>query len=220
MTIKVVAAVDENYNLLAAKDIKCPEDRVFFHEQIKNAIVIASRTTSAEIPDRVRSLASEWIEVSSMNPVRNVILSKLKENPNVTLVIAGGGIVYQNVIDDFASPNLEIIFTVISNRKGFVKLEVPNFKIRQEIELTKSARIQIFNFCGQLNDTIYHDLMKKVLDNGELRRDRTGVGTISLFGESVKYSLENGQIPLLTTKYLDFSKVMTELLWFLSGSTN
>ncbi|HEY9786667.1 MAG TPA: thymidylate synthase [Candidatus Obscuribacterales bacterium] len=65
----------------------------------------------------------------------------------------------------------------------------------------------------------YLELVKTVLENGEQRTDRTGTGTISLFGTQTKYDLRNG-FPLLTTKKVNFAAVVRELLWFLRGSTN
>ncbi|MDD3375559.1 MAG: thymidylate synthase [Candidatus Omnitrophica bacterium] len=65
----------------------------------------------------------------------------------------------------------------------------------------------------------YLDLIQHVLDNGEKKEDRTGTGTISVFGCQKKYDLRVG-FPLLTTKKVLFSAVVRELLWFLKGSTN
>jgi thymidylate synthase len=65
----------------------------------------------------------------------------------------------------------------------------------------------------------YLDLVRHVLDHGEERRDRTGTGTLSIFGTQTKYDLREG-FPLLTTKKVLFDAVVRELLWFLRGSTN
>ena len=65
----------------------------------------------------------------------------------------------------------------------------------------------------------YLDLVRHVLENGEQRQDRTGTGTLSVFGYQTKYDLRDG-FPLLTTKKVLFSAVVHELLWFLRGSTN
>ena len=65
----------------------------------------------------------------------------------------------------------------------------------------------------------YFDLVKYILENGEEKSDRTGTGTISVFGYQTKYDLRDG-FPLLTTKKVLFSAVVYELLWFLKGSTN
>jgi thymidylate synthase len=65
----------------------------------------------------------------------------------------------------------------------------------------------------------YLELLRNVLEHGEPRTDRTGTGTISLFGAQTRYDLREG-FPLVTTKKLLFPAVVRELLWFLRGSTN
>ncbi len=65
----------------------------------------------------------------------------------------------------------------------------------------------------------YLDQVRYILENGERRDDRTGVGTLSVFGMQTKYDLREG-FPLLTTKKVLFSAVVRELIWFLKGSTN
>jgi thymidylate synthase len=65
----------------------------------------------------------------------------------------------------------------------------------------------------------YLDLLQHVLDHGEPRPDRTGTGTLSVFGAQTRYDLRDG-FPLVTTKKTLFPAVVRELLWFLRGSTN
>jgi thymidylate synthase len=65
----------------------------------------------------------------------------------------------------------------------------------------------------------YLELVQQILDEGEKKEDRTGTGTLSVFGVQKKYDLRQG-FPLLTTKKVLFSAVVRELLWFLKGSTN
>lgn len=66
----------------------------------------------------------------------------------------------------------------------------------------------------------YLDLMRRIWTEGDERLDRTGVGTRSLFGETMRFSLADNAIPLLTTKRVYWKTAVRELLWFLTGNTN
>jgi thymidylate synthase len=68
-------------------------------------------------------------------------------------------------------------------------------------------------------DKNYQELLKDILDNGVIKDDRTGTGTLSVFGRQIRHKMSEGY-PLLTTKKMAFKTMVTELLWFLRGDTN
>jgi thymidylate synthase len=68
-------------------------------------------------------------------------------------------------------------------------------------------------------DIQYQALLQDILDNGTQKGDRTGTGTISVFGRQIRHKMSEG-FPLLTTKKMAWKSIVTELLWFLKGDTN
>ena len=66
---------------------------------------------------------------------------------------------------------------------------------------------------------IYKDFLEHILKNGVKRTERTGIGTLSVFGYQMRFDLRRG-FPLLTTKKMHWKSIVYELLWFLRGDTN
>lgn len=86
----------------------------------------------------------------------------------------------------------------------------------------KLTRLTFKTFKKVINkyENNYLSFVEDILKTGKRRDDRTGVGTISKFGGQLKFNLENNTLPLLTTKFVSFRVLATELLWFISGSTD
>jgi thymidylate synthase len=71
-----------------------------------------------------------------------------------------------------------------------------------------------------LPENQYLDLMREILETGDIRIDRTGTGTVSKFGTSMRFDLSDGSFPVLTTKKIFWKLPVKEMLWFLTGKTN
>jgi thymidylate synthase len=76
-----------------------------------------------------------------------------------------------------------------------------------------------YEHVGNELDMQYQDLLQHILDNGVEKKDRTGTGTLSVFGHQIRHNMKDG-FPLLTTKKMAWKTMVTELLWFLKGDTN
>jgi len=76
-----------------------------------------------------------------------------------------------------------------------------------------------YEHVGNQLDIQYLDLLEYILDNGVEKKDRTGTGTLSVFGHQIRHNMQDG-FPLLTTKKMAWKTMVTELLWFLRGDTN
>lgn len=79
---------------------------------------------------------------------------------------------------------------------------------------------QTVNMAKNRDEQQYLDLVAKIIDSGYDRTDRTGVGTLSLFGCQMRFNMRNQQFPLLTTKRVFWKAVVEELLWFIGGKTD
>jgi len=86
-------------------------------------------------------------------------------------------------------------------------------------ELMKNIDIKNNTMKNNTLDKQYQSLLQDILDNGVSKKDRTGTGTLSVFGRQIRHKMKDG-FPLLTTKKMAWKSIVTELLWFLRGDTN
>lgn len=105
-----------------------------------------------------------------------------------------------------------LLLKLVLRKKTVIFVITEVFRKRQTENIILDNRIK-------LNMKQYLDLLQRVLNEGTKKEDRTGTGTISIFGHQSRFSMSDG-FPVLTTKKLNLKSIIYELLWFLKGDTN
>lgn len=105
-----------------------------------------------------------------------------------------------------------LLLKLVLRKKTVIFVITEVFRKRQVENIILDNRIK-------LNMKQYLDLLQRVLNEGTKKEDRTGTGTISIFGHQSRFSMSDG-FPVLTTKKLNLKSIIYELLWFLKGDTN
>jgi dihydrofolate reductase/thymidylate synthase len=246
----IIYSCDQKYGFGYQNDIpwKISEDLTFFKDittktknKNKTNAVIMGRKTYESIPKQYRPLKNRINIVLSntINHIDNVIVLKSvnevliyihtnRKNIEKSFVIGG-----LKVYEEFFNRNL--VTNIYENfihheymcdkylNLNLGKYKLVNKETKYLVDTKSKLRCNVdFNHYRYKNieEENYLNLMRKILTNGSMRIDRTGVGTLSTFGECLKYDIRNNKLPLLTTKLVPFRLIVEELLWFISGDTN
>lgn len=208
---------------------KNKQDMEFFKESTKGKNLIMGHNTYKSIGNKpLKGRLTHYVLTRNSNMVSEysnviycdyILLSDLlmKENTTDYYIIGGSEIysLFKNYIDT-------IYLSIIPYKKEYSFDTYFEFPDNMEIDtyLIKDIEIIVYKKSNRINaDFTYFDFAKNVL-NGNQKKDRTGTGTISVFGTRIEFDLENYSFPLLTTKYVSFKLVCEELLWFLKGETD
>lgn len=209
-----------------------PEDLRFFKNITKNNVCIVGRKTWESLPLTVQNDTSRKFIVLSHSTYDPYDVIKLVNNNQFSSVFVIGGAsiyaaffqlitfdsIYITVIPD--DHNCDTFFPTEYLREYYVN-QVFGFNsdgtLCEIVNNQSTAYVQCYE--KHICENNYIHLMKKVLSFGNLRVDRTGVGTKSLFGEQLKFPLKD-QFPLIGSKKVFFKGVAEELLWFIKGQTN
>jgi thymidylate synthase/dihydrofolate reductase len=227
-----------------------PEDRVFFkkitttnegipkiYENSLNSInntnvLIMGNNTKRTIKNKLnrrkivvvsRKEEIEDYDVISLDSLRYyTVLNKFYNYNNIYII--GGEKIYKHFIENDIYHDGVILTRINDDYKcdQFFPMLPNNYDITCYFKLTDKASVFFYETNKEVskNESIYLNLLKNVLNNGEQRSDRTNTGVLSTFGEFARYNLKNNKIPLLTTKRVPWKMVIKELLWFLKGDTN
>lgn len=235
MNFSIVAAVNKTNGIGFDNIIpwKNSEDLKFFSTltiglQKNNAVIMGYKTWESlptkPLPDRLNIVITSALlkvqDVIFVDNFKDAINTCVEKNINDVFVI-GGERLYKSTIGSFLCKTLYI--SQIDNYEKCDKF----FPIFDEVNIYKEREFKLHNNFTLVRyerenyeEKQYLDLIKHVLRHGTKTDDRTGTGTISIFGNMMKFSLEDGKIPVLTTKKIFWKGVVEELLWFIRGSTN
>lgn len=162
------------------------------------------------------------------------VLKYIKNNKNIeNTYIIGGSQIY-NLFINFNIVNNLYITTVNKEFIGDTQFNIPNLCNYNLIEYTDIYDKNILDKDNDTDELItfsyykynnkeennYLKSIKYILTKGLTRQDRTNIGTKSVFGQSFRYNVRHGMLPLFTTKRVFFRGIVEELLWFISGSTD
>lgn len=153
-----------------------------------------------------------------------------KYNPNVFVI--GGGCIYNMFLKSYKIDRIylthiqsDIPFTDHNKPNIFMDNPDSRYKLvgysEKYHETNVNYRILTYHSTNIISDEYkYLDLAKHILDNGTPRQDRTGTGTMSIFGSQLRFDISNGNLPLLTTKQIPLKSIIEELLFFCRGDTD
>lgn len=241
MKLNVILAVDEKYGYSLNNKIPWnePDDMKWFKQKTLKSILIMGKTTWESIPnknkfvnDRIcfiltRSHIQQYDTFSFgnfyyMNSYDDIINTCCRNFDNCSIFAIGGKYIFSRSFDDIHLNHIYVtrIHGDYNCDRRIQELhDILSYRCKLECK-TEYTRLCIEEYKVILEENVYLDLLKNIINSGISREDRTGIGTISKFGTHLSFSLENNQLPLITTKKTFWKGILHELLWFLSGDTN
>ena len=214
---------------------KCKEDMKWFKETTMGHVVIMGRNTYDSIGGPLTGrkniiVTSKDVDYNGSEEV--YVKSSIEDAINFgktistdDIFIIGGASIYKYVLDNDLVDNIYIDF--IDEWVNDADAFFPFFFIEKEwsriteVKLSEDATYRIYHRVNGLKNNVdnqYLDLMRDIIDNGEVKETRAGK-TRSLFGKQLRFNLKDG-LPMLTTKKMFSKGVIHELLWFIKGDTN
>jgi dihydrofolate reductase/thymidylate synthase len=202
------------------------EDLLHFKELTKGSTIIMGRKTHESIgrilPDRENIVIGNQFKkkIPKVFYVRSPEDAlELAESLNQNQVyIIGGAQIYNYFLQHFCISKIYLTEINETHRTDREFIVSANFIQASSKSLSDNAVLKIYHSANP-EENIYLNIIRNIIENGVSKDDRTGVGTLAVFGEKMTFNLQNG-FPLLTTKKVPWKMVLKELLWFISGSTD
>lgn len=227
----IVVAYDEHYGIGKNNTIpwKCPEDLAFFKRLTKGNVVIMGRKTYESIGkplvDRVNIVISKTMSLDTpgVTVVRNLesCCKECAKIPNVNYYVIGGADIYTMFLKaDLVSESYVTEITGVYDCDVSFPDELSSLPRRlQRIETLDNGIISKWTYLND-EEMSFLNLGKDILKSGTEKLDRTGTGTISLFGQQLEFDLTDNRFPLLTSRKMFLRGVFEELMLYIRGQTN
>lgn len=210
-------------------------------------IVLMGRKTYDSIPSEFKPLKNRINIVLTNNDdlITDNIIDGSKElyyvtmdtflnfyDPSFNIFVIGGSEIYSEFDDSYDTIYLTEVKPLknckMDEPDSFIEPPSYSYNIVDYSEkytnIEKTCEYRIITYKRNDNptsfDDLYFTLFNRILEYGNSRIDRTNVGTISYFGNSVEFDISNGFIPIMTTKYVPFKTIVEELLWICRGDTD
>ena len=244
---KTIVAIDLNNGIGYNGNIPWyePEDLKHFKKTTMGHIIIMGRLTYDSIiknridnflPGRINCIISKKLDDNLISEnikifrscedcvvwCNNKILQEEKKNNNIIGYVIGGGTIYKwflenKLISEEIITKIPTLFPCDTYYRGNKN---DNYKIIKEYKSSYINNIQIISkkIINKKENEIL-EMMENILINGNIKNNRTGIDTLSLFGQRLEFSI-NKYFPLLTTRKMFFRGIVEELLFFLRGETN
>lgn len=217
----------------------------YFESLVKDSIVIMGRKTFEKLPLDKRPfpnclnvvLSREFPKYSDLNKDNIVFCNMgyvfdniIPENPNKNIWVVGGREVYENLIDHAQYVYITLLDKAAEGADPLTFVDIsPSFEMTTHSPLTWSEENQcnyrLLKYQRNIESPCIHhesqylNLLDKIIFTGNERVDRTGVGTVGLFGNQQRFDVSK-YLPILTTKFVPLNVIIKELLWFLRGETD
>lgn len=246
MTLNLVVVLTKNYAIRYADKLPWEDKQYFdwFNNLTKDGVLVMGRKTFEELPvemrplnDRINIVLSNEFPKYSASITDNLIYTNIYflENqllPNYSdknIWIIGGRQIYEALHNRCTHFHVVLLDkTVKDAQMKFVDI-LPNLELvewssnvyskYEECNFRLLKYTRNFNSLSMKHEYQYLNMLKELLDYGQSRDDRTGVGTLSMFAGQQCYDVSK-YLPLLTTKFVPIKIIIKELLWFLRGETD
>lgn len=225
----IIAAYDNDRGIGKTQSIpwKCSQDLVFFKQLTKNNVVIMGRKTYESIgkplSNRINIVITKTVKF-----IPDVIIAKSLEEcciicakiPSVNYYVIGGSNIYKMFLESGL-----ISIAYITRIYGHYNCDTffPNTLLPEHVEIIEekegSYSIMKYTYSNK-EEQAFLQLGKTIISQGIDRCDRTGTGTLSLFGQRLEFDLSKGKFPLLTSRKMFIRGIFEELMFYIRGQTD